>query len=197
MIGVLSGMNEHGLALANMEINRKGSFPKAMPYTLLYRTVLEQCRTVDEAIELLKRTPRQTPNNLMLMDATGDRTVVELSPEEVVIRRADDDAALISTNHHRSADCDTPGRCRRFDFLHGSAARSFGHIDLASLEDMLDGASQGRLTLQSMVFEPSNRVLYLSTGADAAKGPFYRLDLKPYFKAPPRSAESPARGAGL
>src|SRR5437588_2551204 len=80
MIGVLSGMNEHGLALANMEITRTGSFPKAMPYTLLYRTVLEQCRTVDEAIGLLKRTPRQTPNNLMLMDASGDRAVVELSP---------------------------------------------------------------------------------------------------------------------
>src|SRR2546427_744412 len=44
MIGVLSGMNEHGLTLANMEVNRGARLPTAMPYTLLYRTILEQCR---------------------------------------------------------------------------------------------------------------------------------------------------------
>ena len=71
MIGVLSGMNEYGLCLANMEVDRPMRPPMAMPYTLLYRTVLEQCRTVDEAIDLLNRTPRQSANNLMLMDAAG------------------------------------------------------------------------------------------------------------------------------
>lgn len=183
MIGVLSGMNEHGLALANMEITRKPRLPQAMPYTLLYRSVLEQCRTVNDAVEFLRRTPRQTPNNLMLMDAAGDRAVIELSPEEVVVRRADADAALISTNHRRGTDCDSTGRCWRYDSLHESARAIFGHIDLAALEHMLDAVSQKRLTLQSMVFEPGNRVLYLSTGLGASKGPFYRLDLKPYFES--------------
>ena len=53
----------------------------AMPYALLYRTVLERCKTVEEAIALLETTPRQTANNLMLMDATGNRAVVEITPE--------------------------------------------------------------------------------------------------------------------
>src|SRR4051812_25776800 len=43
MVGVLSGMNEHGLALANMEVTRGLRLPQAMPYVMLYRTVLEQC----------------------------------------------------------------------------------------------------------------------------------------------------------
>src|SRR5687768_14464554 len=67
LIGVLSGMNEHGLTIANMEVSRGLRLPSAMPYTLLYRTVLERCRTVDEAVALLESTPRQTANNLMLM----------------------------------------------------------------------------------------------------------------------------------
>ena len=46
---------------------------------------------------------------------------------------------------------------------------------------MLDAVSQKRLTLQSMVFEPANCVLYLSTGVNASKGTFYRLDCKPLF----------------
>jgi predicted choloylglycine hydrolase len=181
MIGVLSGMNEHGLALANMEVKRPALLPMAMPYTLLYRTVLEKCRTVDEAIALLEKTPRQTPNNLMLMDAAGNRAVVEIKPAGIAVRRGTAGAALISTNHQRGADGDTGGRCERYDCLHESARTKFGKIDEKVLESMLVAASQGNMTLQSMVFEPGNRVIYLSAGKDAARGTFHRLELKKYF----------------
>src|SRR5688500_9903586 len=50
MVGVLTGMNEHGLTLANMEVTRSVRLPSAMPYTLLYRSVLERCRTGEEAV---------------------------------------------------------------------------------------------------------------------------------------------------
>lgn len=181
MVGVLSGMNEHGLSLANMEIRRLPRLPAAMPYTLLYRQVLERCRTVAEAIDLIERTPRQTSNNLMLMDATGDRAVAEITPQSVTVRRAPDTEPLISTNHQRGTDCDTTGRCRRYDYLHAEGERAFGSIDLEKLHSMLAHVAQGKETLQSMVFEPSNRVIYLATGANAASGTFYRIDLKPHF----------------
>jgi isopenicillin-N N-acyltransferase like protein len=181
MVGVLSGMNEHGLALANMEVTRSPRLPVAMPYTLLYRTVLERCRTVEEAIEFLRRTSRQTANNLMLMDATGDRAVVEITPLAVTVRRALETQPLISTNHQRGTDCDTKGRCWRYDRLRLQGQRDFGHIGLKDVQTMLAGVQSQTQTLQSMVFEPANSVLYLSTGTRAASGTFYRLDLKPYF----------------
>jgi hypothetical protein len=183
MIGVLSGMNEHGLTLANMEVDRSRRMPSAMPYTLLYRTILERCRTVDEAIELLKSTPRQTANNLMLMDASGDRAVAEITPQDVTVRRASDASALISTNHQRGCDdLDTPGRCERFDSLHDTAANRFGQIDIARLEKMLAGVAQDDMTLQSMVFEPSTRTLYLATGSNAPRQGYHRLNLRAYFE---------------
>lgn len=181
MIGVLSGMNEHGLALANMEVTRLPRLPQAMPYTLLYRGILERCRTVQEAIDYLRRTPRQTANNLMLMDATGDRAVAEITPDSVTVRRAADDAALISTNHQRGADCDTAGRCKRYDYLHAQARETFGQIDQKTLQHMLAHVAQGKSNLQSMIFEPAHRVIWLATGQRAAWGTFYRLDLTPYF----------------
>ena len=46
---------------------------------------------------------------------------------------------------------------------------------------MLAGAAQGKLTMQSMVFEPANRVVYLSTVKNAAAGEFHRLDLRKRF----------------
>lgn len=182
IVGVLSGMNQHGLALANMEVSRGRRLPQAMPYTLLYRTVLEKCRTVDEAIELLSKTPIQTANNLMLMDAAGARAVVELSPEHVIVRRGSQGAALMSTNHQRGQDCDSAGRCRRYDSLHAAAERDFGQISLQQVRDMLIDVSPGNMTLQAMVFEPANGVIYLSTGKDAARGEYSKLDLHAWFK---------------
>jgi isopenicillin-N N-acyltransferase like protein len=186
MIGVLSGMNEYGLCLANMEVDRPFRPPTAMPYTLLYRTILEQCRTVDEAIDLLKRSGRQSANNLMLMDAFGNRAVAEITPESVVVRRGQPGAALISTNHQRGQDADSPGRCWRYDSLHKAAQREFGRIKVPSLEKMLANIVQGNhgyMTLQAMVFEPANRIVYLATGLDAPARTFERIDLNYFFAA--------------
>jgi hypothetical protein len=181
LVGVLSGMNEHGLSLAVMEVPRAFRLPHAMPCMLLYRTVLENCKTVDEAVALLRKTPRQTANNLMLMDASGDRVVAEITPSQVTIRRAPKTAALISTNHQRGGDLDSPGRCIRFDFLHDAARRQFGQLSESKLEELLAGAAQGDATFQSMVFEPANRILYLAVGADAPSHGFARIDLNPLF----------------
>jgi predicted choloylglycine hydrolase len=182
MIGVLSGMNEHGLTLANMEVDRPRRLPVAMPYMLLYRTILERCKTVDEAIALLQSTPRQTANNLMLMDANGDRAVAEITPDNVTIRRAPPTAALISTNHQRGGDdLDSSGLCERYDCLHDTAAGHFGQLGVVELECLLGQVAQGDMTLQSMIFEPSTRTLYLATGADAPRSGYHRLDLRAYF----------------
>jgi hypothetical protein len=185
MVGVLSGMNEHGLTLANMEVKRGARVPSAMPYTLLYRSVLERCKTVDEAVEFLRDTARQSANNLMLMDASGSRAVVELTPDSVTVRRGSEGAALISTNHQRGQEADEPGLCRRYDYLNRHSKLNFGHIDVAGVESLLAGAAQGKMTLQSMVFEPANRVIYHSTGKSAATGEFHRLALRKHFEGTP------------
>jgi predicted choloylglycine hydrolase len=191
MTGVLTGMNEHGLTLANMEVRRGPRVPTAMPYILLYRSVLERCQTVGEAVEFLRDTPRQSANNLMLMDASGTRAVVELTPDGVEVREGRDDSALISTNHQRGQDADASGRCKRYDYLRDTSAEQFGEIDVPAVESMLAGVAQGKLTMQSMVFEPANRVVYLSTGKNAASGQFHRLDLKQHFRPQPPAAVAP------
>jgi hypothetical protein len=182
MIGALSGMNEFGLALCNMEVSRPMGIPRAMPYALLYRSVLEHCKNVDEAIAFLQTTPRQTANNLMLMDAAGNRAVVELTPEQVTVRRGQAGTALISTNHQRGQDTDTPGRCDRYDYLNATAHQLYGKIGQPQLITMLERVQQEGLTMQSMIFEPANRVIYLATGSRAPERKFVKLDFKLYFK---------------
>jgi predicted choloylglycine hydrolase len=181
LIGVLSGMNEHGLTLASMEITRERRPPTAMPYMLLYRTVLEQCKNVDEAIALLDKTPKQTSNNLMLMDASGARAVVEIDPDKITVRRTDDSHALISTNHHRGLDLATRGKCGRYDKIMDTSAEQWGKVGVNALHKMLESVQQGEMTIQTMIFEPSTRRLYLATGAESASRQFTSLDLRKFF----------------
>ena len=181
LVGALSGMNEHGLCLANMEVPRQIRMPAAMPYTLLYRSILEQCRTVDEAVELLRKTPRQSANNLMLMDAAGNRAVAEITPQRVVVRSGLPQSALMSTNHQRGLDQNRTGRCWRYDRMRKTSAQQFGKIDLASMKKILDSVSVRGETMQSMIFEPANRVIFAAAGEDATKHPYQRIDLAKYF----------------
>ncbi|HTB62924.1 MAG TPA: C45 family peptidase [Opitutales bacterium] len=183
MIGAVSGMNEYGLTLSNMEVPRgPGLVAQAMPYTLLYRCVLEQCKTVAEAVKFLQVTPRQTANNLMLMDASGARAVVEITPEKITVRPGQAGVALISTNHQRGLDTDTTGKCDRYDYLNAAAHETFGKIGQLQLIGMLKHVEQTGLTMQSMIFEPTNRVVYLATGSNSAERKFLKIDLAAYFK---------------
>lgn len=185
MVGVTSGMNEYGLSLACMEVPRPARMPTAMPYTLLYRMILERCRNVQDAIDLLARTPRQTANNLMLMDAQENRAVVEIRPEGITARRGESGQALISTNHQRGQDRTSPGLCWRYDLLNATASQEVGRIDRDAVEKLLGRVVQGSggdFTLQSMIFEPASRTLYLATGSDAPARGFQRIDLSQYFE---------------
>jgi isopenicillin-N N-acyltransferase like protein len=177
LLGVLSGMNEHGLCVANMEVPRRLHPASGVPCMYLYRLLLERCKTVDEAIDLLKQSQRNTANNLMLIDAQGTRAVAEIRPDDVAVRRAPADKPLISTNHQRGADLATPGRCRRYDALARLSTAQWGKIDVPAIERMLNAASAS-LTIQSMVFEPTTRKLFLSAGPKAATGPFYEIDVR-------------------
>lgn len=184
LIGVLTGMNEHGLTIASMEVTRDRRPPTAMPYTLLYRTILERCRTVDEALALLETTPKQTANNLMIMDAAGQRALAEIYPDRVFVRR-NDSGSLISTNHRRELIDPTrypEQSCPRYARLAQATSepgRTFGVVDLQKL---LAEVAQGDMTLQSMVFEPGNRVMYMATGKNAPQRQWERIDIGELLK---------------
>ena len=98
-----------------------------------------------------------------------------------MVREGRPDAALISTNHQRGAEADKPGLCRRYDYLHDTSKQNFGKLDRVALQSMLRHVQQEEMTLQSMIFEPANRVIYLSTGMNAAEGEMRKIDLSKFF----------------
>ncbi len=184
LIGALSGMNESGLAIAVHNVYRSADGsrlfnPEGAPYTLVFRRILEECKTVDDAERVLRSSPRSTMLNLAVCDPKT-AAVFEITPKTVA-RRNPQDGLLPCTNHFRTESLTTGLGCRRYETLLTAQANP-RRIDVAVLCDYLHRVNQGVLTIQSMVFEPADRRLHVALSQPpVSDGPYQSLELAPWF----------------
>jgi hypothetical protein len=182
-IGVLSGMNDSGLALATLEVqsakDKSAKFDrKGVPYALSYRRILEECTTIEEAVRLLNSIKRTTMNNLAICDKDGG-AIIEITTQNVVVRRPEKDLCPC-TNHFRSEELCTEVKCRRYDAL--SKCFEMDKLDRAAVAKLLHAANQGEHTMQTMIFETASLQLHLAIGkCPTSAQPLKGLDLKPYL----------------
>ncbi len=176
LAGVLSGMNEHGLSLAVMNVYHKKDTVQGVPYVLLFRRVLETCKTFDEAKAFLEKADRTCGNNLMVVDASGKCGVFELDHEQCKVREPEE-GAIIATNHWRLDPPNESQVCPRWFRLNQLEKAWKGKIGMAEAKKLLQAVPQGELTLQSMLFLPKEKELYLAVGElPATKGKFRRVE---------------------
>ena len=96
--------------------------------------------------------------------AIADRqhaAVLEITTKNVVRRSAE--AGICScTNHFRTPELATSKFCRRYPLLDPS--RQADRLGLDDVAQKLDAVNQGRLTIQTMIFEPQTLKLHLALG---------------------------------
>ena len=102
--GVVTGINAQGIAVM-VDPARTGDVRPtrtARPVALLARNVLEQAKTLDEAIKLIEGTPTLGAAVILLVDgASGTLVVVERTPTKAIVERAPKMAAfgdVLTTN---------------------------------------------------------------------------------------------------
>jgi predicted choloylglycine hydrolase len=96
--GCIDGMNEDGLAASLTAV--PGDPGRGFSIILLLRYVLETCRQVDEAAAALVRIPLALPQNVTLLDRSGDHATLFLGPHrEPAVSRA-----LACTNHQETVN---------------------------------------------------------------------------------------------
>ena len=96
MISLEDGINEHGLSIALTFLLSKKIKP-GINGGFIVRKVLEECKTTDEAIELIKTIPISSSHNLVIADKNGKMAVIECTSEDINVRYSDD--YVIATNH--------------------------------------------------------------------------------------------------
>lgn len=191
-IGAFSGMNDAGLALATLDVEESGDgsakFDVAgTPLALVFRRILEECATVDEAQKLLESAHATTWANLAVCDRDHG-AVFEITPKQVARRNADD-GLLACTNHFRTKELVVDTTCDRYDKV--AANPNEGRLSLAAVQQHLRAASQPHRTLQTMIFEPRRVTLHVALGQpNTADKPLEPIDLNALFTAEPPAGEA-------
>jgi len=100
LAGSHEGINEHGLAIAYNYGYFSGRAGARVPITNLVQEMLEECRTVDEALAMLQRRPRSGAAILMIADAHGALVSVEVAPDSFAVRCAEDHGDVLAHANH-------------------------------------------------------------------------------------------------
>lgn len=213
MVGGVTGVNEHGLYVS---INAAGSQDYrriGMTSTLLLTKILQDARTIDDALALFEKTPMFITDLFVLLDRKSGRLVrieksplrtmaIELKGPSVITNHliapvwADD-----STNEFRRTELTSRQRMDRgLELLRALEAKkptTAAQIEnglLAILRDKgVDGEGRplhlgNRQAIDSMI--ATHSVIYnpvdqvlYVSGGPAVSGPFYGYDLNASFKA--------------
>ncbi len=182
-IGVVSGMNDAGLAVATLDVYQSadgspGFNAAGTPLAFVFRRILEECTTVAEAEALLRSERPTTWMNLAVCDRDGT-AVFEITPKHIG-RRDAERGLLACTNHFRSGGLCVDDDCWRYERLTQAADQSTFSVD--DVQARLHAANQGDLTLQTMVFEPRELALHLAIGPPpTSDDALVRIDLAPLF----------------
>lgn len=108
LFGRIDGFNEHGLVVtmsagAPMAEVSEGGFR----FWAVIRTLLDRCRSVEDALSVLQDIPISFNLNLMLADKSGQAALVEIFCSQRAVRRIGPDTPhqmLVSTNHYNHPD---------------------------------------------------------------------------------------------
>jgi len=166
------GMNERGLAfdanaLPRAELNPHPERPQ--PRTWLAVMILEECATVEEAIEMAESYDwgSSMAYQLHLADATGDAVVIGPGPDgEIAFTRIGEEGYLVSTNFNLVDPGDGAESCWRY----GTASRMLGEMLGAGgpspegCSSVLGAVAQKGTTVNTVysnIFDTRNRVVYL------------------------------------
>jgi predicted choloylglycine hydrolase len=168
-VGCFSGMNEAGLAVVRHAV-LSPKIPltfdiNGVPFAATLRLVMETCRNVPGAVDLLKRTRHASPGIVVMADPST-AVITETTPGGVRVRNAS--AGVTGcTNHYLDptlADPNQPNEFRTLDRLATLSKSSADPRDVVGVWAALHAVHQDAMTIQTMVFEPARRALHVAFG---------------------------------
>lgn len=182
--GRYDGVNSAGLfACLHVVLADAPDRPRpGAPFHLVPRLILETCRSVREALDLIVRLPHMHPFNYTLADASGALASVEAHPTRV--RTLDPDLTpdgrpiVAAANHYRHPDMRPFQRGRKLDHSIRRRTALASSDSVASLDALASalsdhasgvcGHSGGHTTLWSLLADLTARAVRYAAGAPCA-----------------------------
>jgi hypothetical protein len=180
MSGVLTAINEKGVMMSRMTSYNLDMTSHGYPTMLLFRKVLEEATTAQEAADLYLREANTVAINIMITDP-HDALVLEATATKHAIRRPNDAKVLYSANHFETPALKdlTHGRDERWPFL---AARDTDRapVTLDSVIDTIGNTGRPEGNVLAVVADYSTQQLIFGSDPEgngrSARGRLFSVD---------------------
>ena len=150
--GRLEGINQHGLCvtLSNVWEDIPGDWrePHGLHYAVAVRAALEQCKNLDEAVDLWQRMPIGNVGTFLVADQTGSAACIEIAGWNRAVKRIGsntEEQYLVATNHFILLAFPDPAEhvpnahsTRRYDVLTSWLQENRGQITVDGFKSFLD-----------------------------------------------------------
>lgn len=184
-VGLMQGMNEKGLVIGMTYsvVKPEETSIDGLPYIFMLRQVLQYAGNLEEAVNIIKETPRTVGLNIVLASARDHRAiVVETSANRLYIREAED--FIYATNRFRSSYMQkyqgggwlaSSLRDLRFEELHKELKGKLNYQNAISVlrdkfapgsaaaRGYIDSGIENIGTMASLVFRPDKLQVFIST----------------------------------
>ncbi len=182
IIGTVTAMNEKGLAMGEMGGGGVGKWD-GLPMTFLMRRVMEECTTVDEALELMKKTPLTCDYYYVLSDKNKNMAgVVAISGKPLVILKPGAQNPQLPEVPEDTVLVSGKGRA---EALSKRLKQNFGKIDAAKMIEIIKRPVAMKSNLHNAIFLPESQTMYFADASGrklACDEKYYRVNLKELIK---------------
>jgi len=179
--GTLTAVNLEGLCIGPLNVPRlvRGEDMIGQPYVILFRRMVQEARTCDEAVEIL-RTSRRTFSNNVLIAQTQPRphaVVAEYTARDIAVREPrNGNDFIVSTNHFRKlgrdAEWSDETGFSRYPKIVSALRAAQGRMSMHKPVFQLPRVALPN-SLHTLVAEPERGMVRLSLGRiPAAEGPY-------------------------
>lgn len=177
--GCVTGMNDKKIAIGEMGGKGEGNWD-GMPMTFLFRKALEEAGTLDEAVDIFRKTPRTCEYYYVISDAKiPDARGLACTPEmfEVVepnkphklLPFAIKDVILVSGGD-------------RYKLLVERVKKKYGQLDVLSAIELMSRPVAMKSNLHNVLFRPGTLDFWVANAADPSKTETYQACNQKYYQ---------------
>lgn len=194
--GTVTAMNAEGLAMGEMGGRGEGNWD-GLPMSYLMRRIMEECATVDEALELIKTTPLTCEYYYVLSDRAGRMAAVAAKagvPPQIL--GPGEATPLLCAAFEDIVWVTAPGRQPA---LSGRLRENYGKIDVEVMKQIITRPVAMKSNLQDAIFLPETLDVYFAYAGPktvACDEPYTHLNLRELIDSYRRARELRRNGDG-
>lgn len=158
-VGSVTAMNDQGISIGEMGGGGYGNWD-GKPMAHLVREVMENASTLDEAVKIMRDSPRTCHYYYVIADGKAHAAIgISASPKEFItinpgqshplLPRPQPDAVLLSAG-------------KRYDTLVDRVQANYGNFDAESARKLMDPPVCMKSNIQSVLFEPDTLDMWIA-----------------------------------